>query len=100
MKRSEIATPKGIDQDYNFISGIERRLDTADRDATSRGVLIHEDDGRKLHVGPKKGEVNMRNATEKAGVIIQRAPKGMSRSKQNKTQWSKKYVTQGLRIFS
>ncbi|MCJ1252198.1 hypothetical protein MMC24_000002 [Lignoscripta atroalba] len=90
MKRSEIATPKGIDQDYNFISGIERRLDTADRDATSRGVLIHEDDGRKLHVGPKKGEVNMRNATEKAGVIIQRAPKGMSRSKQNKTQWSKK----------
>lgn len=42
--------------------------------------------------GPVKGEVNLRQALERSGVRIEKAPVGMNRSKSNRTCWSKKYV--------
>ena len=41
--------------------------------------------------GPVKGEVNVRQALERLRVRVEKAPVGMSRSRQNKTSWSKKY---------
>lgn len=40
--------------------------------------------------GPMKGEMGMKMALQECGVVIQRAPKGMGRAKQNGTHWHKK----------
>lgn len=40
--------------------------------------------------GPMKGEVRLRDAMEKCGVIVRKAPTGMARAKQNKTFWNPK----------
>ncbi|MCJ1484834.1 hypothetical protein MMC06_005007 [Schaereria dolodes] len=88
LKRSELATPKGIDHDYNFISGIERKLDSADRDAAFRGVVLHEYDGAASRRGHAKGVEQLRKEIVDLGVVIRQAPKGMSRSKQNTTKWN------------
>ena len=42
--------------------------------------------------GPKKGEMPAKAAIEKCGAIVERAPEGMARRKQNATFWDRKYV--------
>ena len=96
MKRSQLATPRGIDHDYNYLTSIERQLDNAQRDANHRGVIIHDTAAAagnwkaKGLDGPKKGEEPMRKAAERCGVIIERAPDGMSRRRHNGTRWHRK----------
>jgi len=90
LKRSELATPKSFDQDFNFISGIERTIERADRDAISRGVRLRGVQQAGRREGPAKGEVQLQKAIEKCGVVIEKAPVGMSRSMNNKTSWNKK----------
>ena len=86
IKRSDLATPSGIDRDYNYLTSIEREFDRAEKEATSRGVLLEPEEKRD---GPAKGEANLKAALEKCGAIVARAPKGMSRSKANTTRWLK-----------
>lgn len=86
MPRADLATPHGIDQDFNFLTSIERKLDAAERDTTQRGVVPEDDDERGRH-GPMKGEVRLKEALEQCGVIVRKAPAGMARAKQNKTCW-------------
>ena len=88
MKRAELATPKGIDHDYNYLTSIERELDHAEKNVTSRGFMLEEAKRRSKH--PVKGETQFNSALERCGVIIAKAPKGMTRSKQNQTICSKK----------
>lgn len=90
LKRSELATPKSFDQDFNFISGIERTLERADRDATSRGVQLRGVHQPPRRDGPAKGELQLQKAIDRCGVVIEKAPAGMSRSINNKTSWNKK----------
>ena len=96
MKRSHLATPRGIDHDYNYLTSIERQLDTAERDANYRGLIIHDATATsgnwkaKRLDGPKKGEEPMRKAFERCGVIVERAPNGMSRRRHNATYWHKR----------
>lgn len=92
MSRVELATEKGIDHDYNYLTSIERELDRAERNATSRGVVLENCllNGKGTSQ-PAKGEVPLKAALERCGVIIARAPKGMTRNRQNGTKWVKKY---------
>lgn len=103
IKRNDLATPAGIDRDYNFLTRIEREIEGAEKDAVARGVQLADDaDGRSLRAfrpGPQKGEVNVQKAIERTGVIVDRAPKGMVRSRENKTHWHKKYVTTKLDLW-
>ncbi|MCJ1245499.1 hypothetical protein MMC30_002703 [Trapelia coarctata] len=89
LKRSELATPKSFDQDFNFISGIERTIERADRNVTSRGVQLRGDQQAGRRDGPVKGEVQLQRAIERGGVVIEKAPVGMSRNTTNKTSWNK-----------
>lgn len=83
VKKSQLATPAGIDHDYNFLSGIERDLEKSEKSVTEKG----------LDVGPNakpKGETQrMDYQLAAAGVKVIRAPKGMSRAKENSTHRSK-----------
>ncbi|KAH6615287.1 HIT finger domain-containing protein [Boeremia exigua] len=84
VKKSELATPAGIDHDYNFLSGIERDLERSEASVTEKGLDVG------LNTRPKGDQAQaMGFHFAAAGVNMLRAPKGMSRSKENKTHRSK-----------
>jgi len=84
MKKSELATPAGIDHDYNFLSGIERDLEKADKSVAERGLAVGLNARLK---GDQSQKLDWQFSA--AGVKVIRAPKGMSRAKENKTHRSK-----------
>ncbi|MCJ1301112.1 hypothetical protein MMC08_003911 [Hypocenomyce scalaris] len=93
-KKADLATPGGIDHDYNFLTSLERKLGKADRETEERGIVLQaEANGgyKNQRNGPMKGEVNVQKALERMGVVVDRAPKGMTRSKENLTHWHKKH---------
>ncbi|EEA28897.1 hypothetical protein EYB25_000190 [Talaromyces marneffei] len=103
LTRSQLETEASFDRDFNFITGIERRLERAERDAENRGIeLDHKymlkktgdtsNGGKKRKRGPNgdkqaprlvKGELGFVRAAEEAGVRLVRAPAGLSRRKMN-----------------
>ncbi|PYH49565.1 zinc finger HIT domain-containing protein [Aspergillus saccharolyticus JOP 1030-1] len=122
LRRSELATESAFDRDFNFITGIERSIERAGRDAENRGIRVDGDaggfvrdlavvgldtdpssnagggDGSPLEVGGGKrkrgfgggsgrGELGFLRQVENAGVKLIRAPKGMSRNKENGSRW-------------
>ncbi|KAL9041880.1 MAG: hypothetical protein Q9214_003958 [Letrouitia sp. 1 TL-2023] len=96
MKRADLATPRGIDHDYNYLTSLERQLDTAERDARERGIVLDFETSREKSwrdrglKGPPKGGIPLEAAIKRCRVVIDRAPDGMSRRKQNRTHWSRK----------
>ncbi|KAL8664929.1 MAG: hypothetical protein Q9202_002638 [Teloschistes flavicans] len=90
VKRKDLATPRAVDHDYNYLTSIERQLDIAERHAESRGICLYNDrqaEARKKAGKPTKGEIPLRAAIQQNRVMVDTAPKGMSRQKQNKTHW-------------
>lgn len=85
------------------MTSIERRIEGAEKDAEGRGVQLADGSSGNSHrgrrSGPQKGEVNVQRAIERTGVIVDRAPKGMVRSKENRTHWHKKYVRACIRMI-
>ncbi|KAK5955472.1 hypothetical protein OHC33_003110 [Knufia fluminis] len=82
-KRAELATPSSIDKDFNFITNVERAITKADDDVLSRDIgLAPVRQLRRVDARPK---VEME--IEQRGVKVVKAPKRLSRAKQNKTHW-------------
>lgn len=113
LKRSELATPSAFDRDFNFISGIERSLERAERDAENRGIDLAQTAAesadtagggeqaqntgavagqKRKHPGGGlvKGEAGFLRGAEAGGVRVVRAPRGMSRNKANGSRWHPK----------
>ena len=95
--KNELATPAGIDQDYNFLRGVERVLEQAEERFSTDGIGDEKSNGRgradaveQKRSGPKKGEVALGKALGRSGVKVERAPVGMGRAKENGTFFSKK----------
>ncbi|KAL2002854.1 hypothetical protein VTN02DRAFT_5751 [Thermoascus thermophilus] len=112
VRRSDLATPAAFDRDFNFITAIERRLERAERDVENRGIPLsvpvsvdrgdsHEDvdgAGHKRKRPPlhsqqhlAKGEAGFLRGAERAGVTVVRAPRGMTRNRQNASRWHPKH---------
>ncbi|PYH75749.1 hypothetical protein BO82DRAFT_437203 [Aspergillus uvarum CBS 121591] len=143
LRRSELATETAFDRDFNFITGIERSIERAGRDAENRGIRVDGDaagfvrdlavvgldsltstgTGERLEgeggevggggggsvggkrkrggfvggpggpvgagagSGPAKGESGFLREVRNAGVKVIRAPRGMSRNKENGSRW-------------
>ena len=85
-KRADLETPESVDQDYNFITSIERGLQRADADVAERGVTLDGGDTKRLI----RGQARLWKEIEDSGAIVMKAPAGLSRSKQNKTHWNNK----------
>ncbi|KAH8425183.1 zinc finger HIT domain-containing protein [Aspergillus melleus] len=116
LRRNELATEAAFDRDFNFITGIERQIERAERDADNRGIQVDpqrhtytdvaavglehevesEGDGARKRKRPNndggmvRGEAAFMRGAENAGVKVIRAPKGMSRSKSNGSRWHPK----------
>lgn len=87
MKRNELATPSAFDKDFNFITGIERGIERAERDTENREIPIGQNDndssqGARRQGVPRGGPAFLNRAASN-GVKVAKAPKGMLRNKQN-----------------
>lgn len=113
-----LATPAGIDHDYNFLSAIERGVERSDRVVVEEG-LVGEGEvrgGRGFGVvrgrgggagrggrgggrgggsigdewGKGEGDKKIARQIASVGIRMHRLPPGMARRKANGTSWSKK----------
>lgn len=83
VKKSQLVTPAGIDHDFNFLARIERNLEKAERVASATDV------DASLHAQPKsrsqQAGIQYKRLEQAASVQIIRAPKGLSRQRENKS---------------
>ncbi|PKY00065.1 hypothetical protein P168DRAFT_276491 [Aspergillus campestris IBT 28561] len=117
LRRADLATPSAFDRDFNFLTGIERGLERAERDVDRRDLaapavpsgvdpavvgLDGEGEGvegggvKRRRVGDHafalaKGEGAFLNNAKNAGVVVIRAPKGLSRRRENASKWNTRH---------
>lgn len=100
-KRSQLATPAALDQDYNFLKGVERHIDATNRDVVERGI----GGGRYPAASAASSAGGLPNQKAFArgmnpdgpvqqylmsnSIRVSRAPKGMSRQRLNQTRCTK-----------
>lgn len=77
-KRSALATPSSVDQDFNFITGVERSLQRAEDDVEERQIHLHP-----AGLGRSQQVDKLEIAAKERGIRLIRAPQGLSRRKQN-----------------
>ncbi|RKF59127.1 Box C/D snoRNA protein 1 [Erysiphe neolycopersici] len=103
---SQVATPSGIDHDYNFLHSIEHGISRSEKvliedlSLVSREELKRartgEDDkfvGRKKHKRfnqESPADFCISKLAQEKNIQILRAPKGMRRNKENTTSWNRK----------
>ena len=87
-KSNELATAASIDQDYNFITKVQRDIEKAEQDVTDRGItIVPASHGKNAYSNKSKLEIEY----GACGVTVIAAPKGLRRSKQNRTHWDRKH---------
>nr|POE51900.1 putative box c/d snorna protein [Quercus suber] len=89
LKKSQWATPAGIDQDYNYLRGVEQRLERASADTQTRGIGVRAPPTKNIARGLRPDSVLQRYLAQH-GIMIERAPVGMSRQKTNRTRPTKR----------
>ncbi|KAI4747555.1 hypothetical protein E4T50_02105 [Aureobasidium sp. EXF-12298] len=89
VSKSSLQTAGGIDRDYNFLSGLERNLDRADKETSERGVAL---DGKGKPVFQKRWHDNgaLGKYLREHGIVVHKAPIGMARQKANQTRFIQK----------
>lgn len=104
MPMSKLATPSGIDHDYNFLHSIETRIQRSEKvliedlgiisNAELKRARAGEDEEmwKQSHREPEtSGEVQIARALKAHNIKIMKAPKGMRRNRENTTSWNKKH---------
>ncbi|GAB7325858.1 hypothetical protein MBLNU13_g09927t1 [Cladosporium sp. NU13] len=98
LKRSEWATPSGIDRDYNYLKSVERHVDRTGQDVRERGITAPHSGrgGERGAAGNKKvskawapGSALQKYLSDK-DIRVEKAPTGMSRQKANMTRVTNK----------
>jgi len=98
LKRSEWATPSGIDRDYNYLKSVERHVDATGKDVRERGISTG-DSGRGAGGGGGRGTASNKKVSKswvpgsalqkylsENSIMVEKAPTGMSRQKANLTR--------------
>jgi hypothetical protein len=100
--KSQLATPSGIDHDYNFLHSIEHRIERSEKEIVEERGLVKKselelaragervDRRRRKKTAADQNEEFINSILEKAGTNVLRAPAGMTRNVENATSWSKK----------
>ncbi|KAE8453429.1 hypothetical protein EG329_010290 [Mollisiaceae sp. DMI_Dod_QoI] len=100
---SEVATAAGIDHDYNFIHGIETRIQRSEKvliedlgiveakELERARMGINEQEFQQQHGEDRtKGEVQIARVLTEKKIRVIKAPKGMRRNMENTTSWAMK----------
>lgn len=88
MRKSQWATPAGIDHDYNYLKSVERRIEHASQDVKDRG--IGQDPANRRATRQWQPDSGLQRYLFDHRITIERAPPGMSRQKANKTRVTNK----------
>ncbi|TKA83663.1 hypothetical protein B0A55_00460 [Friedmanniomyces simplex] len=88
LKKSQLATPSSLDQDFNYLKGIERRIDQA-----SETLLKPAEEGahqsfRTVATGWRPDSRLQRYLAENC-ITLERAPRGLQRQMENRTRSTK-----------
>lgn len=96
-----MATPSGIDHDYNFLHSIEHRIERSEKEIVEERGLVKKmelelarqgpkDDRRRAHRNPAhQREDFITKMLQSSGITVAKAPCGMSRNLENTSSWSK-----------
>lgn len=88
VKKSQLATPAGVDRDYNYLKAVERSIDLASRDTSDRGIGKNAANHRVFKGNHPESIVQKYLVANR--ITMHRAPTGMSRQKANQTRASKR----------
>ncbi|KAF2216949.1 hypothetical protein CERZMDRAFT_32992 [Cercospora zeae-maydis SCOH1-5] len=91
LKRSQLATPVGVDRDYNYLKSVERNIDVANRDSEARGVNVVERAATRSLARARHPESILRKYLIENRIELQEAPEGMTRRKANQTRSTKRH---------
>ena len=88
MKKNQLATPAGLDQDYNYLKKIERTIDRASQDSKERhgGKTLASTRNAARGWQP---DSSLQKYLMEHRIQVERAPKGMTRQKLNHTRPTK-----------
>jgi len=99
IPRSQLATPSGIDHDYNFLHSIEHRIERSEKEIIEDRRLVGRDelkvardgeDATRRREREEPGEACIHRILRAYKIRVFRAPKGMRRNVENTTSWSRK----------
>lgn len=103
---SVLATPSGIDHDYNFLHGIETSVARTEKVLIEDLGIVSRDELERARTGESEedwrrrtrkntneppGEVQMERCLKEKNIRVVKAPKGMRRNKENTSNWNKKH---------
>ncbi|KAL2070088.1 hypothetical protein VTL71DRAFT_14768 [Oculimacula yallundae] len=101
---SDVASPWGLDHDYNFLHGIETSVQRSEKVLIEDLELVSKDELERARSGESVGEFARRTgrkekelpmeacidkALKMGNVRVIKAPRGMRRNKENTTSWIK-----------
>ncbi|KAI9687738.1 MAG: hypothetical protein M1822_001818 [Bathelium mastoideum] len=87
VSKPKLATPAGVDHDYNYLHNVEWSIGTAQRHASDKGVTFHNNASRDKRPDVPSRTRKLQTAYSNALVTVKYAPVNMTRQKINKTQW-------------
>ena len=98
VKKSQLATPAGVDHDYNFLSKIERAIDRPTTLVSNTEHSSQHGDKQAAHTAGKSNAEKKRWNSDGTlvrylhdnRIRVDRAPAGMSRQKANMTRYLQK----------
>jgi len=101
---SEVATASGIDHDYNFLHGIETRIQRSEKVLIEDLGIVKAEELERARKGVDeqefqdrhgddhvRGEVQVDRTLKEKNIKVVKAPRGMRRNKENTTGWSRKH---------
>ncbi|KAK4574610.1 Box C/D snoRNA accumulation [Recurvomyces mirabilis] len=90
VKKTQWATPTGLDRDFNYFKDIERHVEDASKDLEDRGITAGHASLRGVASG-WRSDSKLQNYLSEHRITIQRAPKGMQRQRDNTTRSTKSH---------
>ncbi|PBP18761.1 hypothetical protein BUE80_DR010438 [Diplocarpon rosae] len=103
---SEVATPWGLDHDYNFLHGIETRISRSEKVLIEDLELVTKQELERARAGETEeaharrtgkkirelpGQACVERVLTEESIRLIKAPKGMRRNKENATNWHRKH---------
>ena len=92
IRHAALLTPKGLDNDFNYLTGVERKLDLARKEAIENGIDYGNGGSSRGKASLSGGFSRFERILKESGAIIQRAPPGLTRARTNATKLAGKYV--------
>lgn len=88
MKKSQWATPAGVDHDYNYLKRVERTLDDGTKNVQERGIGVDPAKPTAVSRAWEPGS-QLQQYLQQHRITVHHAPLGMSRQKANRTRATK-----------